>query len=197
MPLIEVEESDYHTAAAAKAVLDRLGGNPKTRRRLLEVVKEFNPDASIPELDAAAPLEAKVSAVEQALDERFSKLERQLADRDATESFSSSIQKERKKLRKDGWDDDAIGKIEKLMEEEGFVNYAAAAALYEKSLPKAKQDETLGVDFTKDWGFRPPSGESENPDLKLLFSDRTGKSWMNSQLRQYRTEKAAQKAGQF
>lgn len=197
MPLIEVEEADYATAAAAKAVLDRLGGNPKTRRRLLEVVKEFNPDAAIPELDAAAPLEAKVSAVEKALEERFAKLEQQLSEREATDSFTSTIEKERKKLRKDGWDDEAIGKIEKLMEERGFVNYEAAAALYEKSLPKATKEETLGVDFTKDWGFRPPSGESADADLKLLFSDRTGKSWMNSQLRQYRTEKAAQKAGQF
>lgn len=197
MPLIEVEEGDYAMAAAAKAVLDRLGANPKTRRRLLEVVKEFNPDAAIPELDAAAPLEAKIGEMEKALESKLSALENKLSEREATDSFTSSIEKERKKLRKAGWDDEAIGKIEKLMETEGFVNYAAAVALYEKSLPKAKQEETLGADFVKDWGFRPPSEGAENADLKLLFSDRTGKSWMNSQLRQYRAEKAAQKAGQF
>ena len=73
MPQIELDEAQYAELARVpeyRSVFEMISGimkNPKARKKLLEARKEADPNAVIPELDAAAPLVAEISTVREEL----------------------------------------------------------------------------------------------------------------------------------
>ena len=132
MPLVEVEQEELNIARNARVLLEKFHGNPKTRQTLLRMTKELNPAANIPEIDLVDPVEKKISA--QA--EELKALRESIAAEKASSDIDRRISEARAGLKARGWDDEGIGKIEKLMQDEGIPSYEAAEALFEKRLPK-------------------------------------------------------------
>lgn len=140
----EVDETQYAALAKLpeyKAVFDSVTAmmaNPKARRKILEARKEFDPNAVIPELDAAAPVNEAVTK----LTDEMAGLRKELAEEKTARSEAERIaklntqwEKGRAKLRDAGWEDEGINKIEELMEKEGIANHEAGAAYFEKLNP--------------------------------------------------------------
>ncbi len=123
-----IEDSELQALQNSKALIDRLAGNPKTRKRTLELLKELNPSLVIPELDAARPVEQAIGEIRKEIaDLRDSKSVEQAKDH-----AQKQIDAGRRKLREQGYSQESIDAVEKLMQERGSVDYEATAALYEK-----------------------------------------------------------------
>lgn len=169
MALIEVEEGEIQklraerdTNLAHKVLLDKLGTNPKTRRQVLSLIKEINPDVQIPEIDATKPLEEKIAALEKVITDDKTARAKEEADK------KTAIEKERaeqffadghKYLRKNGFNDDGVKEFEKFMTEKGLMNYEDAMTLWDRDHPK--EASVIPADFGRDMGlFSPPE---DNP----------------------------------
>jgi hypothetical protein len=120
--------ADQNTQAEdALKLLNTLLENPKTRNMTQRLVKEVNPKAYIPELDAAAPVLAELKRS----NDRIDALTAQLQKRDTMDD----IEKNRSTLRSRGYNDEGIKKIEELMTGRGIADYDAAEALFDKQNP--------------------------------------------------------------
>ena len=79
---IEVDENEYAVMKQLSGFAQSALNNPKTRRQILEIQKVLNPDAAIPELDAAKPFNEAVSAVANEVKELKKSLEDDKAARE-------------------------------------------------------------------------------------------------------------------
>ena len=125
MPNIELDETQYAELARLpeyKSVFETISGimrNPKARKKLLEARKEADPSASIPEIDAAAPLIAEVSAMREDLAKTREELAKDKTERETAKALSnleSQFEKGRSALRAEGYTEEGISAIESLME---------------------------------------------------------------------------------
>ena len=152
----------------SKELLDQIGANPKTRTSLLRLMKTVKPDLPIPELDAAEPVLEAVNAINKRLDDK-EKAEQDAAatrDKEASErAAKSDIDKGRAMLRKRGYQDEGIEKIESLMQERGNPDYEAAEALFAKS--QHKDEPIIPTNLNRSWDlFAPPE---DNNDIKAAI----------------------------
>lgn len=176
MPLIEIEQdalaqlqAELKGARPYKEVLTKLQGSAKTRLPTLRLMKEAYPELVVPEIDAAAPLNAEIAqerearlALEKRLDDE--KAEREKSAREA--GYASQIERERERLRQAGYSTEGIKKIEDLMEKENLIHYEAAEALFEKQQPK--EDALIPSGYGRNWDlFEPPA---EDNDIRAALS---------------------------
>jgi hypothetical protein len=112
---------------AAFALLNQLMSNPETRRQTQLLVKKANPKASIPEIDAAQPLVGAINNQQKEIDA----LKMELMKRDA----QADIDKKHGSLKSQGYTDEGIKNIEKLMVERNISDYDAGAALFDRMNP--------------------------------------------------------------
>src|SRR5574337_1263076 len=85
MPKIEVEESDFLSGKAVVDVVAKMMSNPAARRKVQEARKLVDPNAVIPEIDAAKPYEEKLDALAKALDEEKAARLKEKEEREASE----------------------------------------------------------------------------------------------------------------
>ena len=188
MPLHEVEESELQVLRNSKLLLDRFGADPRTRAKLMELVKIINPNVVIPEVDAKTEVLKEVEVARKELADFKKQVEDEKAE--ATKQKSKAeldrmIADGRAKLHGDGYTDEGITAIEKLMNERGIANYDAAAALWEKEQPKI--EPVTPTDFGKAWNFAKPDEKDE--DHKLLLKD--PKLFQQRQIQKFMTEQRA------
>lgn len=147
MPQIELDEAQYAELARVpeyRSVFEMITGimkNPKARKKLLEARKEADPNASIPELDAAAPINAEISAVREELAATRKELSDDKTARETAKKLAnleSQWERGRAELRTQGYTDEGITAIEALMEKEGIASHAAASAYYDRLNPPAE-----------------------------------------------------------
>lgn len=138
MPKVEIDENTFVAQTAMVKIFDDLQKNPATREKFFRVVKEVRPDLSIPEIDAADPINAKIAE----LDARYAKFERvqaeqaELAAQRAQESeFITAWNKQKQILLSQGYYPDAVAQIEAFAQQQQIPNLEAAAALFEKQNP--------------------------------------------------------------
>lgn len=186
MPLQEIEQDELNRLRLHQALLDKIGGNAKTRGKLMEIIKELNPAAVIPEVDAKNEVLAEVAKTKDEL----TALRKQLADEKEAEKkaklqtqFDDTISGGRKKLKDEGFTDEGIADIEKLMEARGIADYDAAAALFERTRPK--EDTVTPTDFGKSWNFTKP--EESDKDHQMLMKDPM--QFQQAQIRRFMNER--------
>lgn len=167
MPKVEIEESELASLQAVSKFVDTGLKNPKTRTTLLGVQKILNPDAVIPELDAADGVMRQVKAVEDKLDGFMTKLtERDARDEDSrrTAELQGRVAKGQEYLRGNGYNEDGVKKVEELMLQEGVASYAAGLALFERINPTPKPASAS----SSRWGT-PVGADKALPDNKSLW----------------------------
>jgi len=138
---VEVDEATLLAQQQISALVDVISKNPAARKLFHQAVKTARPDAVIPEVDAAQPLLDEIAAERKAREA----LEKKIADKDAAEEaarrtadFQNSWERQKDRLRDEGWMDDGIAEVEKLAQERGIVDLEAAALLHQKLHPPAE-----------------------------------------------------------
>lgn len=141
MPEISAEE--WNVANGARALLDKLLKSPKTQLAAQKLIKEAVPEAKIETVEDN-PIYTELQETKNTLRD----LQRSLADRD----IDSKLEREFDRLRSQGFTDDGIEAVKKLMVERKIPHASDAAAVYEKMNPPKPTDRPSGYGGT-DWGF--------------------------------------------
>jgi hypothetical protein len=184
MPLVELEdrelarlrsiERDHDDAAKWRQAWGQVVNDPATKLDAWRVFKKKYPDIAVPELDtveaASAPILAELEALKKQIAEdreASSKASAEREERDREKLAKETISQSRRRLRGDGWDDEAIEKIEALMQERGIGDYDVAAAYVRSQMPKPAPLNNAYEGRDLNW-FNP--GDDE-PDSKLLMDN--------------------------
>ena len=147
MALVEIDEAQLGAYQKVTDELNRLLNNPKTRRMVLQAKKTLDPDALIPELDAAEPIRAEQDALSQKLDalqKRLDEAEEKRAERERLSELTATWEKGRGKLRANGYTDEGLSEVEKFMEEKGIADHEVAAAAFERLHPPVEPVRSTG-----------------------------------------------------
>ena len=139
MALIEVDEQNFRAASQVVSAFETMLKHPGARKLVLQAQKTVNPNLAIPELDAPAAGFERINQLQQQLDAQKQALEDEKKSRveeKRLNELTSRWDASRGKLRKAGWSDEGIGKIEKFMEEKLIGDHEVAAAAYERLYPE-------------------------------------------------------------
>lgn len=171
MPLVEIDEEEVRQNRQLRGVVTKLLANPKAKLLVQQAQKMVDPTAVTPELDQQGAIAEPVSEMQKRLDA----MEKQLKDRDSEAektatltSLSSKIEAGITKLREDGWTDDGIAGVRKIMDEQGLINPAIAAAYFEKQHPPQQVAQPSGSGA---WNFMEQAPDAAS-DLKALIENK-------------------------
>jgi hypothetical protein len=135
---VEIDESVLANQGAIIALVNDIQKDPNLRGDFLKAVKKVRPDMPIPEIDAAAPIQAKLDELSAKQDAFFAKLEEEKAARAAeseTNKFMSQWNDQKQTLLKRGYYEKMVDKIEAFAKQEQIPNLLAAAAYYDQVNP--------------------------------------------------------------
>lgn len=140
MPMIEMDEAEYKASRELIGTIGRMMQHPEARKMVLSARKAVDPAAVIPELDAAAPLQAGLAEINKTIaeirEERRKEKEDDARDK-ATREFSDKWEGKKRALREQGYNTDYVESVEKLAHERGLADFDAAEALFSKLNPPA------------------------------------------------------------
>ena len=171
MATTEIDEVELLRLRKQDQTVHALMGNPKAKKKIFEAYKEANPNARIPELEMEEAAREPVMKLEQTVADLQKQIADDKAEREKQAKLSAptgNIDKGKAKLRKDGWTDEGIGAVEKIMEERGILDIEVAAAFYEKQNPPQVPATPRGMGG---WNFVEQVNDSE-ADLKKLLDTR-------------------------
>lgn len=170
MALIEVEEAEINESRALASTLKSLMSNPESRRKVLEAQKIVKPDAVIPELDAAKPVLAEVSALRDEMTKWMKAQEEKEAKRVADDGKAQLVKRwtaGQALAKEQGYNTaEGLAALEKFMEERGIADHEVAIPYFEKIHPPAKSEAPVARGFDI---FKPESVTSADADMKLLL----------------------------
>lgn len=149
MARIEVEEADYNAAAGVTAVVQRMMSNPAARKLILQARKTVDPNVNIPEIDAAAPINAAVDDVRGELNKLRAELaaKDQAAEEERTLArFNAKWEGQASQLRASGWRQAGIDAVKTFAEENGIADLSIAADAWQARNP-APAPSTSGGNF--------------------------------------------------
>jgi hypothetical protein len=129
----EIDEAEYAALSAVNGTVSAILSNPTARALMLKATKVARPNAVIPEIDAAEPINAAVSDVKG----EIAKLREDLAERDRkaeeaarVSTFASKWADQQADLRRAGWRSAGIEAVVKFAEENGISDLSIAADAY-------------------------------------------------------------------
>lgn len=160
---IEVDEVEYQNQQQLTRLYGSMMQDPKSRELLTKAAKIVNPKAVTPELDAKEEVLAALAAEREerlALQASIAADKAERAEKENLQAFSTSWEQKRGSLRKLGYTDDGIEKIEQLAQERGIVDLEAAAALFDRMNPP--QQVTASSGFAPFDTFNPSDRDNEN-----------------------------------
>jgi hypothetical protein len=167
MATVEVDELELQQNRNARALVEGLAKNPRTAKKLHELIKTVNPDAKIAD-PPADPYEQDLSDLRAELAEEKKARKEAEAKREQDDKFKSIETKQAQgfaELRRDKWTEDGIEKVKKVMEERGILDVEIAAAYIERQFP---QQVPIQPNGNGAWDFTvlPDDGDK---DLKSLI----------------------------
>lgn len=160
---VEVDETEYQNQQQLTRLYGSMMQDPKSRELLTKAAKIVNPKAVTPELDAKEEVLAALAAEREerlALQASIAADKAERAEKENLQAFSTSWEQKRGGLRKIGYTDDGIEKIEQLAQERGIVDLEAAAALFDRMNPP--QPVTASSGFAPFDTFNPSDRDNEN-----------------------------------
>lgn len=131
-----LEDYSPEEVASMAATYNSLLNNPATRETVLRATKHINPGISIPEVD----LKDATRGAFKTVTERMDLMQADQLRRDT----EARVERERSNLRGQGFGDDDIAEIEKMMVREQIPNYGTAAKHYKNSRQIAEATPSVG-----------------------------------------------------
>lgn len=144
----EVDESQWNSAQNVVRSVTEIMKDPKRRMRLLELQKEAEPNAVIPELDAARPVQEAIEGITKQFAELKTELQSEREKREQDEKlakFQARYEAGRKLLAQNGYNEDGVKAIEKLMEERGIADHEDALVVYERLHPPQQPIKSMNT----------------------------------------------------
>lgn len=166
--IVEITEEELLTHRQLQSVVGKIMSNPKAALLVEQARKLVDPNAPTPRIEQDKLLNEPVEAIKK----EFEDFKKQQAEEKAEfekktrlEALNGTVTAGLAKLRRDGWTDDGIKEIEKLMEEKGILDPEIAAAYHEKMHPP---QTPLTPGGSGAWNFMelPTDGDA---DLKKLI----------------------------
>lgn len=153
MALAPPDEAELLASRNVVSTVNAMLANKEARKLLLRARKITDPNASIPEIDAAEPVKTELDAMKKLLDEdretRRQEREEQ-AQAQAMARAELAVGQQRDRLRAAGWRDEGIAEIEKFATEHGVPDLEIAASHWEKLHPPAEPATPNG---SGSWNF--------------------------------------------
>jgi hypothetical protein len=168
MAKVEVDEEEFLVNKRVRDALAKIAADPKARLKLQEAHKMVDPNAKTPELDTMAPVNEQLTAMQKRLDDAEKKAADEKAERekqDKLNALQGTVAAGLNRLRQDGWTDEGIKAVEKIMEERGIIDPEIAAAYHEKLHPPQAPITPSGSGA---WNFMEMPKEGDD-DLKRLI----------------------------
>lgn len=173
MPKIELDEEEYNRLLKTQGTLAKIAENPKARVLVEQAHKLVDPTAKTPTLDANAPMETALEAVNKTISDFTKKQE----DREAAEKADRELTalKNRQddgwnRLRGDrSWTAEGLKKVEAYMSEKGILDPEDAAALVLRDNPPPPPAMPGG---TGAWNFLGDVSNDGDNDIKKLIEKR-------------------------
>lgn len=183
MAVREVEESEFLSAKAVLQSVNEMLANPEARERLLQARKIANPNAIIPELDTKSAISAELSEFKRMREEE--KAERAREKQEAEENkriseFTNGWEKQKNKLRDNGWREEGIEAVEAFAQENGIGNLQIAADAWEKRNPPAEPVQPNGFGS---WGFFDQPAQDDTFVKTMLESQGENEGALDAEIR--------------
>jgi len=195
MPAVQVEETELANLRAVADFVSKGLSNKEARKLLLQARKAVDPNAVIPEIDAAAPVLSQVEELRSLVSEQKKLMEQEAAARAEEKQlaeFRSNWDRQKAALRNAGWRDEGIAEVEKHAQERGIGDLEIAAAHWEKLHPPAEPVQPSG---SGSWGFFDQPGEDDKFVKAMMESHGEDESALNAEinatLREVRSQTAA------
>jgi hypothetical protein len=164
----EVDEDQLAADATLRARVQKLLAHPEAGKLIEAANKLVDPNAPTPRLDADKTKQDLAKTVTEELAALRKEREDEKAERERQsklDQLGNSIQTGLAGLRRQGWTDEGIAAVQKIMEEKGITDPEIAAAYHEKLHPPM----TPGAPGAGGaWNFMEPSTQ-DNDDLKKLI----------------------------
>lgn len=138
MPHIEIDENEYNRLKGVADLAARIHADPKGRVLLEQAHKTINPKAPTPTLEQEARFAEPLNNVQQQIAE-LTKLVTTKFEQDAGEKKLGALRQQQEegfaRLRDQGYTDQGIEAVQKIMSEKGVLEPELAAAYHEKLNP--------------------------------------------------------------
>lgn len=174
MAKIEVDEAEYNQMVALRGVASKIVANPAARKRLEEAQKLVDPNAPTPMLDAEAAQLAPINAAKAELEARIDKFEKERQDEKREQTLAAIADKQSKaiaQLRRQGYTDEGVSAIEKLMETKGLLDVEDAVAIFERSNPPPTPVTPGGITGDR-WNFADQPAADGDKDIAALLASK-------------------------
>jgi len=136
--MVEVDEEQLLRDQRLRALVEKIYAHPEAGVLVEQAAKLVDPNAKTPKLDAKKAVTEPMSAVEKKLEEFIAAQTKAQQERDAENKrneLKTRVDTGIANLRRQGWTDEGIKAVEKLMEDKGILDPLDAAAIYEKHNP--------------------------------------------------------------
>jgi hypothetical protein len=192
MALIQIEEAELLQQKNVIDTLNKMLGNPEARRKVLEARKITDPNVSIPELDAAAPLNNALGEIQKELraDREARKAEAIARDQERRlDEFNAGLESQRRGLRAEGWTDEGLEQLQEHAQKYGIPNLELAAPHFLKLHPPADPVQPNG---SGSWGFFEAAPAEDTFIKAMLESQGNDERALNSEIQKALAETRGQ-----
>ncbi len=165
---VEVTEEEYARDQALRGTVAKLLANPEAKLLVQKAQKLVDPNARTPELDQQNAIKEPVSAIEKQMSDFLAEQRKEKDERESREKLTrlqSTIDAGMAKLRQQGWTDEGLKAVDKLMTERGITDPEIAAAYHEKTNPPPAPVTPGG---SGSWNFMDMPVDGGDADLKRL-----------------------------
>jgi hypothetical protein len=172
--VIEVDEAEYNQMVALRGVAAKIVAKPESRRLLEQAQKLVDPNASTPLLDEEARNMAPVRELEKTVNERIAKFEKEQEDAKREQTLAAIARRQEDgfaALRREGFLDEGIEKVKKLMEDKGLLDPKDAAAIFLRDNPPQMPSTPSGGMTGTAWNFADTAAESDK-DIQALIGSK-------------------------
>ncbi len=138
MPMVEVDEEQLRRDSTLRQTIAKILGDPKAKRLMEQAHKMVDKEAVTPALDADQHIEQATAKTREELDALRKEISDDKAKREQEtrlNALNKSVEDGISRLRQQGWTDEGITAVRKLMEDKGIVDPEIAAAYHEKTNP--------------------------------------------------------------
>lgn len=171
--MVEVDEAEYNKMVALRGVAAKIVAKPESRRLLEQAQKLVDPNALTPMLDEEARNRAPVEAMEKNFNEKLAALEKERADEKREANLAAIATRQTAglaQLRKQGYTDEGVAAVQKLMEDKGLLDVEDAVAIFERANPPQMPSTPQGGMTGTAWGFADVNADSDKLIQELIGS---------------------------
>lgn len=172
--MIEITEEEHNQLQALRGVAAKIVAKPESRRLLEQAQKLVDPNAATPLLDEEARALAPVRDMEKKFADELAAIKKERDDekREATlASIASRQEAGFAALRREGFLDEGIEKVKKLMEDKGLLDPKDAAAIFLRDNPPQMPATPSGGMTGTAWNFADTTVDSDK-DIQALIGSK-------------------------